>query len=165
MNITLYKAAEELMSLLDSVDPETGEIVDGLDDAREVVAKKAVAVVAYLKDTESKITYLEAAAKDIQDRIKKQKKRNEWIRGYLAFHMKQTGIEHIADESGMFDAKFYADRDVSVDVFDEAQVPSEYMREIPAKEEPNKTLIKSALQDGTDVPGARLVWRDRLTIK
>lgn len=165
MNITLYKAAEDLMALLDSVDPETGEIVDGIDAARDVVSKKAISVVAYLKDTESKIGYLESAARDIQDRIKKQKKRNEWIRGYLAFHMKQTGIKQISDDAGMFEAKLELERDEAVDVFDEAQLPDEYMREIPAKQEPNKASIKSALQDGFNVPGARLVKRDRLTIK
>lgn len=165
MNITLYKAAEELMTLLDSVDPETGEIVDGLDDARELVANKAISAVAYLKDSRSKSDYIEAAGKELIDRAKKQRKREEWIIQYLTFHMKKTAITHIADDAGLFEAKLELERDESVEVFDADQVPSDYMREIPAKEEPNKALIKSALKDGFDVPGARLVKRDRLTIK
>lgn len=165
MNITLYKAAEELQDILNSLDPETGEIPDSLDDARALVAQKAVNVVAYLKDTDSKADYLMAAAKELQDRANKQKKRNEWLRKYLAFHMRQTGITHIKDDSGMFEAKLEIERDQSVDVFDSAQVPDEYMRVIPEKQEPNKTLIASDLKIGIDVPGARLVKKDRLTIK
>lgn len=165
MNITLYKAAEELQDILNSLDPETGEIPESLDDARALVAQKAVNVVAYLKDTDSKADYLMAAAKELQDRANKQKKRNEWLRKYLAFHMRQTGITHIKDDSGMFEAKLEIERDQSVDVFDSAQVPDEYMRVIPEKQEPNKTLIASDLKIGIDVPGARLVKKDRLTIK
>lgn len=165
MNITLYKAAEELQDILNSLDPETGEIPESLDDARALVAQKAVNVVAYLKDTDSKADYLMAAAKELQDRAKKQKKRNEWLRQYLAFHMRQTGITHIKDESGMFEAKLEIERDQSVDVFDTEQVPDEYMRTIPETQEPNKTLIASDLKLGIDVPGARIVKKDRLTIK
>lgn len=165
MNITLYKAAEELQDILNSLDPETGEIPESLDDARALVAQKAVNVVAYLKDTASKADYLMAAAKELQDRANKQKKRNEWLRQYLAFHMRQTGITHIKDESGMFEAKLEIERDQSVDVFDTEQVPEEYMRTIPETQEPNKTLIASDLKLGIDVPGARIVKKDRLTIK
>lgn len=165
MNITLYKAAEELQDILNSLDPETGEIPESLDDARALVAQKAVNVVAYLKDTDSKADYLMAAAKELQDRAKKQKKRNEWLRQYLAFHMRQTGITHIKDESGMFEAKIEIERDQSVDVFDAEQIPDEYMRTIPETQEPNKALIASDLKIGIDVPGARIIKKDRLTIK
>ena len=165
MNITLYKAAEELQDILNSMDPETGEIPESLDDARALVAQKAVSVVAYLKDTDSKAEYLMAAAKDLQGRAKNQKKRNEWLRQYLAYHMKQTGITHIKDESGMFEAKIEIERDQSVDVFDAEQIPDEYMRTIPEAQEPNKALIASDLKLGIDVPGARVIKKDRLTIK
>ena len=106
-----------------------------------------------------------AAAKELQDRAKKQKKRNEWLRQYLAFHMRQTGITHIKDESGMFEAKIEIERDQSVDVFDAEQIPDEYMRTIPETQEPNKALIASDLKIGIDVPGARIIKKDRLTIK
>jgi hypothetical protein len=56
-------------------------------------------------------------------------------------------------------------RDKAVDVFDETQLPDDYMTEVPASYVPNKKAIRSAMDDGFDVPGARLVARDRLTIK
>ena len=165
MNITLYKAAEELQDLLNQVDPETGEIVEGLDSARDIVAKKAVNVVAYLKDTDAKIDYLMQAAKELEDRAEKQKKRNQWLREYQSFHMKQTGITHIKGYSGMFEAKLELERDQSVDVFDEKQLTHEYLRVIPEVQEPDKKLIAQDLKTGIDVPGARLIKKDRLTIK
>ena len=51
-----------------------------------------------------------------------------------------------------------------MDVFDADQVPSDYMREV-VKYEADKTLIRKAIDDGFDVPGARVVARDRLTIR
>lgn len=46
----------------------------------------------------------------------------------------------------------------SVDVFDERQIPADYMTDPkPPEPKPNKTLIKKAIQDGFDVPGAKLV--------
>lgn len=165
MNITLYKAAEELQALLDDIDPETGEIVGDLQSARDLVASKAVATVAYLKDTDAKVAYLRAAAKDLEARAKAQEKRNAWLRQYLAANMAATGITHIKDDTGLFEAKLERERDLSVDVFEPDLVPEEYTRTKPAEQEPDKKLIKSALDSGIDVPGARIIKKDRLTIK
>jgi hypothetical protein len=52
-----------------------------------------------------------------------------------------------------------------VDIFDEKQLPQDYLREIPAKYEPDKKLIKKAMDDGFEVPGARIVAKDRLEIR
>ena len=52
----------------------------------------------------------------------------------------------------------------AIDVFDSLQVPQDYMREIPATSAPDKALIKKALNDGYEVPGARLVQGTRLKI-
>lgn len=165
MNVTLFKATEELRGLLDQVDPDTGEIIEGLDKVRDLVASKSVAVVAYIKDTDLQASYLIDAAKELTDRAKAQTKRNNWLRQYLAANMEAAGILHVKDERGLFEAKLELNRDKSVDVFDEKQLPGEYMHEIPATEEPNKKLIADDLKHGVDIPGARLVAKHRLTIK
>lgn len=165
MNVTLYKLAEEMQSVLDDIDPETGEISESLESVRDLVEKKAVATVAYLKDTEAKVKYLKAAAKELEARAATQEKRNKWIRGYLAFNMAKTGIFHVKDDAGMFEAKLERERDCSVDVFEPDLVPDEYTRVIPEDREPDKKLIAAAISEGIEVPGARIVKRDRLTIK
>ena len=79
--------------------------------------------------------------------------------------MAAAGVTEITDERGVFKASLSVGRDESVEVFDEAQLPQDYLREIPAKYEADKTLIKKAIKDGYEVPGAHLVKKDRLTIK
>lgn len=100
-----------------------------------------------------------------EDKVKTQERRQDWLRRYLQEHMSAAGISEITDERGIFKASLSVGRDEAVEVFDEAQLPEDYLREVPAKFEADKTLIKKALKDGYDVPGARLVKRDRLTIK
>lgn len=165
MNITLHKATEQVRELLDQIDPETGELPEGFEQARELVTTKAVSVTAYILESERGIESAKAYVKELTAQIKTAEKRSDWLRKYLQDHMAAAGITEIADERGIFKASLALGRDESVDVFDEAQLPDDYLREIPAKHEPDKTLIKKAIKDGFEVPGARIIKRDRLTIK
>lgn len=165
MNITLHQATEQVRALLDQIDPETGEMPEGFDDARALVTHKAIAVTAYILEADRSIESAKAYIKELTAKVKSEEKRQDWLRRYLQEHMAAAGITEIKDERGIFKASLSVGRDESIDVFDEAQLPQDYLREIPAKHEADKTLIKKAIKDGFDVPGARLVKRDRLTIK
>lgn len=165
MDVTLYQAAEALRGLLDQIDVESGELPEGFEDARAIVATKATAVAAYVLETERQADYLKTYAKEVTERAKTAEKRAAWLRQYLATHMAGAGITKISDERGLFSATLDVGRDKSVDVFDAEQVPNDYLREIPSRHEPDKTLIRKAIDDGFDVPGARVVARDRLTIR
>jgi hypothetical protein len=164
-NITLHSATEQVRELLDQIDAETGELPEGFEDARALVTSKAVAVTAYILEADRHIESIKAYIKDMTSKIKTAEKRQDWLRRYLSEHMAAAGITEIKDERGVFSASLSVGRDESVDVFDEAQLPQDYLREIPAKYEADKTLIKKALKDGFEVPGARLVKKDRLSIK
>lgn len=165
MNLTLYKAADELRHLLDEMDPSTGELPEGFTSARELVATKAQSVAAFILDTEAQAAMVEQHAKALMARVKTARKRTEWLRGYLQANMAATGVLSIKSDDGTFTAKLEKDRDESVEVFDEDQLPGDYLREIPAEYEADKALIKKAIKDGYEVPGARLVKKDRLTIR
>lgn len=165
MNLTLHAATLQVRELLDQIDPETGELPAELEQARAVVATKATAVTAYILESERMADSADEYCKALASRIKTQRRRVEWLRTYLREHMQACGIQKIADERGIFSAALQAGRDEAVEVFDAAQVPTDYLREIPAKYEPDKTLIRRAIKDGYDVPGARIALRDRLTIK
>jgi hypothetical protein len=165
MNITLHAASEELRALLDQVDPETGELPEGMSTARELVLTKAVATVAYLLESDKQADMVEDYAKELLQRVKAQRKRAEWLKRYLGEHMKATGIMSITDDRHIFSAKLAVARDKSVEIFDSEQLPAEYMRLVPASLEPDKRAIAEALQAEKDVPGARLLVKDRLTIK
>lgn len=163
--ITLHAATEQVRDLLDQIDPETGELPEGFEDARALVTTKAVAVTAYLLESERELDSFKAYIKELNARVKTAEKRQEWLRRYLAEHMAKAGITEIKDERGIFKATLAVGRDEAVEVFDEEQLPLGYTRHIPAKDEPDKALIKKAINDGFEVPGARLVKKDRLTIK
>lgn len=165
MDITLHAAADAVRQLLDQIDPESGELPEGFEQARAIVATKATSVAAYVLENERQADMVESYAKDLMARVKTARKRSEWLKQYLQSHMTACGVLRIKDERGLFNALLEPGRDEAIEIFDEKQLPQDYLREIPAKYEPDKTLIKLAIKDGFEVPGAKLVKRDRLTIK
>lgn len=165
MDIKLYQAADAVRALLDQMDPETGELPEGFEDARALVAQKSQAVAAYILDTEAQAKMVEEHAKALLARVKAANNNMQRLREYLQFHMAASGVLSIKSDDGTFYAKLEQGRDKSVEVFDAEQLPPDYLREIPAKYEPDKALIKKAIQEGYEVPGARIVAKDRLTIK
>lgn len=165
MNITLYSAAASVRELLEQIDPETGECPEGFEQARALVATKAQACAAFVLENDAQAEMVELHAKSLLDRVRTARKRSQWLRQYLSSHMAAAGVMSIKSDDGTFSAKLEIGRDESVDVWDVAQIPADYMREIPAKTEPDKTLIKKAIKDGFEVPGAKLIAKDRLTIR
>ena len=165
MNVSLHSAADDVRHLLDEIDPDTGEMSPEFEQARALVATKSVAVAAYLLGEERQAEMVEQYAADLMARVKASRRRAKWLRDYLCSHMAACGITEIRDERGLFKVTRQPERDTAVEVFDAHQVPADYLREVPAKYEPDKTLIRRAIDDGYEVPGAKLVKRDRLTIK
>jgi hypothetical protein len=165
MQITLHKAADEVRALLDLVDENTGELPEGFEQARAIVATKATAVAAYLIESEKQVEAADQYVKELSARVKSAKRRADWLRGYLQSHMTACGITEIKDERGIFKATLAVGRDEAVEIFDTAQIPRDYFVEIPAQFAPDKVMMRKAMKDGFDIPGAKLVKRDRLTIK
>ena len=164
-NITLYNAAAAVRELLDQIDPETGELPEGFEQARALVATKAQACAAFILENDAQAAMVESHAKALLDRVKTARRRSDWLRQYLHSHMTACGVLSIKADDGTFSAVLSPGRDEAVEIFDVAQLPMDYMREIPAKVEPDKALIKKAIKDGFEVPGAKLIAKDRLTLK
>ena len=165
MKITLSRLADELEASLDQIDPETGELSEEYGHLRELVETKAAAVAAYALNSDAQADAMEARAKELAAGAKSIRKRGEWLRRYLLENMQLAGITEIKATDGSLRIKRYPERDSSVDVFQPELVPADYMREIPARTEPDKTLIGRAIKDGFEVAGCRVVKRDRLEVK
>jgi len=162
-NISLYQAANDVAALLDQVD-EDGVYPDEIFQALEKFENKGVAVTAYILNCEAQAQMISDAAKKMQERAKPLVARSERLRAYLKDSMKRTGTSEI--KCPEFIAKLEFERDASVEIFDLKQIPADYMHEPkPVEPQPDKTLIKKAINDGFDVPGAKIVKNDRLTIK
>jgi hypothetical protein len=166
MTISLYKATE-LARLHSHIDPDTGEIDFAAFDAANItLAEKQLAYTAYLKNEGHSIEAHEIALKTafaIEDEKLKRRKAAH-LRSFdrLKLNMLENGITEIKSNDGMFSAKLGSTQAVEVDegaVFDE-----QYL--LPAKpREPSKTLLKAAIEAGNTFDGARIVKRDKLTIK
>ena len=164
MQITLYQAAETVRHLLEQIDPDTGEMPDGFDQARSIVATKAQAVAGWILSNNAEADMVEAHAKALLDRVRTARKRSDWLKQYLTSHMQACGITEIKSDDGTFKASLSIGRDESVEIWDEAQLPMNYIVE-KVTTAPDKKLIAKAIKDGFEVPGAKLVKKDRLTLR
>jgi uncharacterized protein (DUF2384 family) len=166
-SLTLYKVTEELVPLLDGgIDPETGELSAELGEALTKFEGKGQAVAAYILNQDATADAIDEAIKKLEIRAMAFRKRAESLRRYLRESMARTGITAITADDGTFAVRLYRDRDASVEIFDEKQIPKDYMNTPQTPEpKPDKKKIADAIKSNADVPGARIVKKDRLEIR
>ena len=78
--------------------------------------------------------------------------------------MRGSGINELRANDGSFVVKLFIDRDESVEIDEGAEFPAALCND-PKPPVPSKTKIRVAILAGQPVSGARIVRRDRLTIK
>lgn len=139
-------------TLTDTLESMSGDL--------EVKATNTIMVARNLRATANAIKEAEA---QMATRRKAIEARADALDLRVFTTMLATNIERI--ESPYF-ALSIANNPPSVDVFDQLQIPIDYMMspERPP-DRPDKALIGKALKAGKDVPGARLVQGQRLVIK
>lgn len=147
---------------LADLDLDEQTLIDTLESMSGELEEKATATVMVARNIRATADAIKQAEAAMAARRKAMEARADALEQRVFTTMLETGITRI--ESPYF-ALSIANNPASVDVFDSLQVPADYMREIPATSAPDKALIKRAIQDGYDVPGARLVQGKRLAIK
>lgn len=163
--LSLYKITHELESLLDGGIDEDGVISEELGAMLARFEDKGKAVTAYILNQTATADAVDETIKHLEKRALSFRNRAESLKAYLRDNMKRSGITQISSDDGTFTAKLYLDRDESVEIFDKAQIPIAYMTTPKTPEpQPDKARIKASLKAGTDVPGAKITKRDRLTI-
>ena len=159
---TQYLATAQQLAELD-IDEQT--LSETLEAEAWPVEEKVRAVSAVILNLQAEADMVKGTADRIAKRAKALQSRAEALHDYLLINMQRTGITEIKALDGTFKAKIYRERDASVVIDSENLIPADYMREIPARYEPDKVLIKKAINDGYEVPGAHIVKKDRLEIK
>lgn len=159
---TQYLATAQQLAELD-IDEQT--LSDTLEAEAWPVEEKVRAVSAVILNLQAEADMVKGTADRIAKRAKALQSRADALHDYLLINMQRTGITEIKALDGTFKAKLYRERDASVVIDSENLIPADYMREIPARCEPDKVLIKKAINDGYEVPGAHVVKKDRLEIK
>lgn len=153
---------QAFVTLLDSdFDDET--ISDTLDGLEYEVIDKGRNVAAFFLNLDVEIEAVKLVEKRISNRRKMLENKQARLKGYLAMNMARCGITEIKANDSSFTAKLYIGRDEAVVIDDEGQLPKDYLRE-KVTHTANKTLIKAAISDGFNVPGAHIEKRDRLVI-
>lgn len=163
MELILYRGAQAIIAELE-VDPETGEIGAGFP-LDLLVQSNPIGCAGYYLHTQSQANAIKDRISELQAMLKATESRSARVKQSLKEVMQMTGTMSITSDDKTFKAVLYKERDKSIEVFDENQIPSDYMREIPATYAPDKKLILSAIDDGFEVPGAKLVKNDRIVIK
>ena len=162
---SLYVLAHDFRNMLDSAfDPETGEALPAFEEQRALIGSKINQVAAYILNTELDAQAAKTAMKRVADIVEAHERKAEHLRKYLADNMKASGITEIKAEDRSFVVKLYIDRDESVEIDPDATFPLDLCSD-PKPPMPSKAKIKNAILNNEPVAGARIVRRDRLSIK
>ena len=163
---TLYHAAQAVQQRIAlCTDPETGEIdIEKMDDIDCTFKDRAVAVIAVFKGKGHNIATLKAYRDEINAQIARDEKSQERLKDYLQGAMTVTGTTSIKSDDGLLQATLSIGRDESVEIDEGATFPASLCVE-PKPPAPSKSLIKAAILAGEAVAGARIVRKDRVSIR
>ena len=143
---------------------------DGVIDIEKLNAievafeERSVAYVAVYKTLVHDVAALKAVRCEYDALIARHEANQDRLKESLAEAMRYTGKHSIKSDDGLLTATLYPDRDESVEIEEGATFPPELCND-PKPPSPSKTKIKAAILSGEAVAGARIVRRDRLTIK
>lgn len=157
--MTLYEIDAAIESC---VDAETGEIIDiqkleSLEMARE---QKIENIACWIKDLKAEAKALKAEKQNIEKRQKADENKAEQLENYLI---------HILDGAKFKTTKCSVSYRKSVSTAVDMEELLKYSgKDVYLKKqepEPNKTVIKEALEQGINVPGCSLVENNSIQIK
>lgn len=164
--LTLYQIAGqyrelETLSVSDDLPPDViRDTLEGLTGDLEV---KATNVAYFTRNLEATADMIEEAARAMQDRAKRLRKRADSVRQYLLYNMQVAGIRKI--EAPEFTLAIRTNPPAVV-IRDGIELPDEFMvQPEPPPPRPDKKRIAEALKAGRSVEGCWLEQGERLEIK
>ena len=148
MNTSLYVLANEYREAAEQMadlDMPAEVIADTLDGLSGDLTAKATNVAMFVRNLEAMAASIKAAEQDMAARRKAIESRAASVKKYLLDNMQLSGIKKI--DSPYFCISLRSNPP-SVVVDDEAAIPADYMREIPAQYAPGFLLfaVVSALR-------------------
>jgi chromatin segregation and condensation protein Rec8/ScpA/Scc1 (kleisin family) len=162
----LYQIADQYLqdvAKLQDLDLDPQTVADTLESMGGDLEAKATNVAMFVRNLESLADQIKQAEASMAARRKAIETRADNVREYLLSNMLRTGISKI--ESPYFKIAL-RNNPPSVVVDDPSLIPAKYMRQAePPAPAPDKKEIKAAIEFGENVPGARLVTKQSVTIK
>lgn len=163
---TLRELTTERLALknkLEVLDFDQETILDTLEAGSAELEAKIQDYGFVILEMDSFADAIKAERDRLDKRLKIAESRVGHIKEWLKTNMTACGITKI--ECPVFTVALQ-NNPPSVVIDAESQIPADYMRQPePPPAVPDKTLIKKAISDGYDVPGAHLIQTQRLVIK
>lgn len=155
----LYEINADLDALLDSIDPETGEIDgDALTALTMERQEKLEGMALKLKNLAAEAEMIKAEEKALADRRKTVERNRDSLKAYL---MRSLDGETL--KTAKVAISYRTSKSVEID--NDAFFANPDMRYLRQTTEINKEAIKAALAAGEEVPGAALVEKQNMILK
>lgn len=153
---------ENLFETLNNVDEITSEVIENtLMPIKQDIKNKSINIASYIKNLECEMDAMDDYINKMTRKKKIRQKKIDAIKNYLRTNMEKTGINKI--ETTEFTI-LLGSEDIRTEIYDSSVLPINLCRRVE-KFEPDKNLIKKAIEDGNIIDGARLIKTRRLTIK
>ena len=155
-----FKAVEALESSDDLPEQVIRDTLEGLTGDLQV---KAANICKFVRNLEVNADVIDDAAKQMQARANRLRKRADSVKNYLLFNLQATGITKIEAPEFIISVR---NNPESVRIMEGAQIPDEYLvTPEPPPPRADKAAIKAALKAGKHIDGCYLDAGQRIEIK
>lgn len=152
-------AAKNLYDLLDSGEIDEQILHDTLEEMGATAELQDM--VLAMKSCEADVQLYDAEIARLKENKRIKENRIEFMKRMIIEYMRSSGQK--SANAGTF--KLTMRENKSCEITNESEIPLEYLREIPAKYEPDKNALKAALKSGKEIPGCTLKTSYSVTAK
>ena len=181
MSRTLFEIEEAMYNLLEyNVDSETGEISETEEEFNNLYESIQLDLQTKIDNTiclgkliDGEIDVIDKEIKRLQSEKKARERKHEWLKSRVDNYVRRQFI----NEDGELDveglskykatlphSKISYRKSTSVEVYDMEKLPKEYIK-TKIETSPDKVAIKSAINDGKEINGAKLVTNYGIQLK
>lgn len=181
MSKSLFEIEEQMYNLLEyNVDSETGEIIETEEEFNNLYESIQIDLQTKIDNTicltkliDGEVDVIDKEIKRLQGEKKARENRKEWLKN----HVDKFVRRQFTNENGELDieglskykatlphSKISYRKSTSVDVYDMEKLPKEYVK-TKIETSPDKVAIKSAINEGKNIDGAKLVTNYGIQLK
>lgn len=152
-NLSLYQITSSFPKLIEEEMSEEDK-KEVKKELTELLQQKSRNLIGYIRNIELTIEAMKNEEKRISEQRKILESRLTKFKEYVKECMEQNGFTKIETQLG---ALSIAKNPISVEIYDEAQIPDEYKTKV-IEIKVDKTAIKKALKEtGEIIPGTRII--------
>lgn len=159
-----FQIKQFLDNLMDSVDEETGEVLDidpsELEALNEARQKKLENIALYIKNLDADAKAIKEEEKNLKERRERVEKKAERLRKLLSDSILNAGDDHF--ETSRCSVTFRASDTVEIDDLD--LIDDVYIK-VVTDYKPDKTALKKAIKAGIKIDGCHLESHNNIQIK